>query len=132
MIIINAGKNVVTANKALIAQYMPEIQELLKANPSVKFCYEAAVCGGSYTLIIISTNCEWFFIPPHECYLGIPVIHALHSDFLGDDITNVMGIMNGTTNFMLCKMEDDGMFYMPIVFAYFLLNIIVLIIFYHD
>ena len=40
------GKDVVTANKALIAQFMPEIQELLKANPSVKFCYEAAVCGG--------------------------------------------------------------------------------------
>lgn len=81
---IKAGKDVVTANKALIAQFLPEIQELLKANPSVKFCYEAAVCG------------------------GIPVIHALHSDFLGDDITQVMGIMNGTTNFMLCKMEDDG------------------------
>ena len=40
--------------------------------------------------------------------------------------------MNGTTNFMLCKMEDDGMFYVPTVFAYFPLNIIVLIILHHD
>jgi len=81
---ISAGKNVVTANKALIAAYLPEIQQALKANPSVKFNYEAAVCG------------------------GIPIIHTLHTDFMGDNITKVMGIMNGTTNFMLCKMEDEG------------------------
>ena len=62
---IKAGKHVVSANKALIASFLPEIQSLLSANPSVKFCYEAAVCG------------------------GIPIIHTLHSDFLGDDITKV-------------------------------------------
>lgn len=88
---INAGKNVVTANKALIAQFLPEIKTLLANKPDVKFCYEAAVCG------------------------GIPVIHALHSDFLGDDITKVMGIMNGTTNFMLCKMEDEGADYAAVL-----------------
>ena len=81
---INANKHVVTANKALIANYLTEIKSLLQSKPLVKFCYEAAVCG------------------------GIPIIHTLQSDFLGDSITKIMGIMNGTTNFMLCKMEDEG------------------------
>jgi len=81
---IQANKHVVTANKALIASFLPEIQSLLASKPSVKFCFEAAVCG------------------------GIPIIHSLQSDFLGDSIQKVMGIMNGTTNFMLCKMEDEG------------------------
>jgi homoserine dehydrogenase len=99
---IKAGKHVVTANKALIAAYLPEIQSALKANPSVRcmnlihyyltlliiyfvisFNYEAAVCG------------------------GIPIIHTLQTDFLADSIKKVMGIMNGTTNYMLCKMEDE-------------------------
>lgn len=95
---IAAQKHIVTANKALIAEYLPgnciifwfkfhllfiaffltifvhlavfvlEIQALLKANPSVKFCYEAAVCG------------------------GIPIIHTLQSDFLGDSISKIMGM----------------------------------------
>jgi len=81
---INAGKHVVTANKALIAAYLPELQTALKANPTVSFNYEAAVCG------------------------GIPIIHTLQTDYACDRITKVMGIMNGTTNFMLCKMEDEG------------------------
>ena len=81
---IAANKHVVTANKALIAAYLPEIQAALKAHPTVTFNYEAAVCG------------------------GIPIIHTLQSDFFADTINKVMGIMNGTTNFMLCKMEDEG------------------------
>lgn len=81
---IAAGKHVVTANKALIAAFLPEIQAALAANPTVRFNYEAAVCG------------------------GIPIIHTLQTDFLADSIQKVMGIMNGTTNFMLCKMEDEG------------------------
>ena len=81
---IAAGKHVITANKALIAAYLPELQALLAANPTVQFLYEAAVCG------------------------GIPIIHSLQTDFLADRITKIMGIMNGTTNFMLCKMEDEG------------------------
>ena len=40
--------------------------------------------------------------------VGIPIIHTLQTDFLSDKISKVMGIMNGTTNFMLCKMEDEG------------------------
>lgn len=83
MTAINKGKHVVTANKALIAAYLPEIQAALAANPSATFSYEAAVCG------------------------GIPIIHSLQADFFADNIKKVMGIMNGTTNFMLCKMEDE-------------------------
>ena len=66
---LKAGKHVVTANKALIAKYLPEIEEILTTvnanrpeNP-VEFRYEAAVCG------------------------GIPIIRSLQSDFVGDDIT---------------------------------------------
>ena len=43
---IAANKHVITANKALIANYLPEIQSLLAGKPLVKFCFEAAVCGG--------------------------------------------------------------------------------------
>mmetsp|Transcript_25725 Transcript_25725/g.41800 ORF Transcript_25725/g.41800 Transcript_25725/m.41800 type:complete len:499 (-) Transcript_25725:291-1787(-) len=81
---IGKGKHVVTANKALLAQHLPEIQELLAQNPGVKFGFEAAVCG------------------------GIPIIHTLQNDFLGDNIRKLLGIMNGTTNYMLTKMESEG------------------------
>jgi homoserine dehydrogenase len=80
---LRAGKHVVTANKALIAHYLPEIQQVLQENPSASFQFEAAVCG------------------------GVPIIHSLQTDFLADSIHKVMGIMNGTTNFMLCKMEAE-------------------------
>lgn len=49
-----------------------------------RFAYEAAVCG------------------------GIPIIHTLQTDFVLDRIYKVMGIMNGTTNFMLTKMEEEN------------------------
>ena len=62
---IASNKHVVTANKALIASYMPELQALLAAHPTVQFNYEAAVCG------------------------GIPIIHTLQSAFLSDTIKKV-------------------------------------------
>lgn len=46
---------------------------------------------------------------------GIPIIHSLHSAYLGDRITKVMGIMNGTTNYMLSKMEDEGADYSAVL-----------------
>ena len=52
--------------------------------PGVTLNFEAVVCG------------------------GILIIHSLRTDYLGDSISRVMGIMNGTTNFMLSKMEDEG------------------------
>ncbi|CAM9641461.1 unnamed protein product, partial [Ascophyllum nodosum] len=81
---IRRNKHVITANKALVATYLSEIQELLKDHPGVTFGYEAAVCG------------------------GIPIITTLQNDYPGDKILKICGIMNGTTNFMLSKMESDG------------------------
>ncbi|CAM9865656.1 unnamed protein product, partial [Discosporangium mesarthrocarpum] len=62
---IKANKHVVTANKALVAQCLPQIQELLQEHPGVSFGYEAAVCG------------------------GIPIIHTLQNDYPGDKILKV-------------------------------------------
>ncbi|RLN36931.1 hypothetical protein BBI17_008939 [Phytophthora kernoviae] len=84
---IKAGKHVVTANKALVANFMPEIVQLLKDHPEVRFGYEAAVAG------------------------GIPIIHTLQGAYNSDTITEIAGIMNGTTNYMLSKMEAEGVAY---------------------
>ncbi|KAL7575970.1 hypothetical protein ACA910_000759 [Epithemia clementina (nom. ined.)] len=89
---IESGKHVVTANKALIAKHLKEIEALLakvnsKRETPVEFRYEAAVCG------------------------GIPVIRSMQSDFAGDKITMLSGIINGCTNFMLTAMDQDGMTY---------------------
>ena len=76
-------------SEALIAENLQEIISLVdQANRdgkrAVKFAYEASVCG------------------------GIPVIHTLQSSFKGDIINEVMGICNGTTNYMLGKMEEGA------------------------
>ncbi|TMW61061.1 hypothetical protein Poli38472_014522 [Pythium oligandrum] len=84
---IKKGKHVITANKALVANFMPEILQLLEENPNVRFGYEASVCG------------------------GIPIIHTLQNAYSGDSITEIAGIMNGTTNYMLSKMEHEGIAY---------------------
>jgi len=86
---IKKGKQVVTANKALIAAYLPEIQSLLDdmGDDAPEFRYEAAVCG------------------------GIPIIRSLQQDFPGDDISMISGIINGCTNFMLTGMDQKGMSY---------------------
>ena len=79
---IKKGKDVVTANKALISLYLKEIEELVQ-HYKVAFGYEAAVCG------------------------GIPIIHSLQKDFIADEITQISGIINGTTNYILSKMEHN-------------------------
>eukprot|EP00947_MAST-08B_sp_MAST-8B-sp1_P001198 g1198.t1 len=84
---IKAGKHVVTANKALLAAHGAELTELLNANPSCRFGYEAAVAG------------------------GIPIIDTLVRNFGSDKVKQIAGIMNGTTNFMLTKMEREGLDY---------------------
>jgi homoserine dehydrogenase len=84
-------KNVVTANKALIAAYLPELEKMLTPAPGnespPEFRYEAAVCG------------------------GIPIIRSMLSDYPGDDISMLSGIINGCTNFMLTGMDQQGMTY---------------------
>lgn len=89
---LKKGKDVVTANKALIAKHLPDIQKLLEVinkgrEKEVQFRYEAAVCG------------------------GIPVIRSMQSDFVGDEISMLSGIINGCTNFMLTAMDQGGKSY---------------------
>jgi homoserine dehydrogenase len=89
---LKSGKDVVTANKALIAKHLPDIQKILEdvnkgREKDVQFRYEAAVCG------------------------GIPIIRSLQSDFVGDDITMLSGIINGCTNYMLTAMDQGGFSY---------------------
>jgi homoserine dehydrogenase len=84
------GKHIITANKALLAEHLPELMDLVAKN-GIEMGYEAAVCG------------------------GIPIIHALQKDFLFDSITQICGIMNGTTNFILSKMENEGADYATVL-----------------
>lgn len=78
-----SGKDVVTANKALLALHGQALAEQSEAAGRT-IRYEAAVAG------------------------GIPVIKALTEGLAGNEITRVMGVMNGTCNYILTKMEADG------------------------
>ena len=83
---LDAGKDVVTANKALLALHGQMLAEKAEAAGSV-IRYEAAVAG------------------------GIPVIKALAEGLAGNKITRVMGVMNGTCNYILTRMEATGQGY---------------------
>ena len=83
---LRAGKPVVTANKALLAQAGGELAEIASAH-GVDLLYEAAVAG------------------------AIPVIRPLRESLAGERVLRVMGIVNGTTNYILTRMTDDGMDY---------------------
>jgi hypothetical protein len=87
---IQKGKHVVTANKALLAKHLPEITALLKEHPEVKFAYEAAVCG------------------------GIPIIHTLQNDYLGDQISQVRA---GVAFPLWCFVVLAGLQTCPLVFV---------------
>jgi len=85
---LKSGKSVVTANKALIAKDLSEIESLMASlDGGQEFRYEAAVCG------------------------GIPIIRSMQSDFVGDNVQMLSGIINGCTNFMLTAMDRDGKSY---------------------
>ncbi len=81
---LNAGKHVVSANKDLIAVHGKELLDAAEEN-HVDFLFEAAVAG------------------------GIPIIRPLKQCLAGNHMTEVMGIVNGTTNFILTKMTQEGM-----------------------
>ncbi len=83
---LSAGKDVVTANKALLAIHGQALAELAEEK-SASLRYEAAVAG------------------------GIPVIKALSEGLAGNEITRVMGVMNGTCNYILTQMEATGQGY---------------------
>ncbi len=83
---LRSGKPVVTANKMLLAQAGAELSDVASAN-GVDLLYEAAVAG------------------------AIPVIRPLRESLAGERVLRVMGIVNGTTNYILTRMTDDGMDY---------------------
>ena len=77
------GKPVITGNKELLAAHGPELYAVA-AEHGVDLLFEAAVAG------------------------GIPLIRPLRESLVGEDISRVMGIINGTTNYILTKMTQEG------------------------
>ena len=77
------GKSVVTANKALMAHHGAELAEIAERN-GVALSYEAAVAG------------------------GIPIVKAMRESLMGNDISAVYGILNGTSNYILSEMRIGG------------------------
>lgn len=82
------GKAVVTANKALLAYHRYELQEIAQ---DLAFEYEASVAG------------------------GIPIINALRDGLSANHIESILGIMNGTSNYMMTKMAKEGVAYEAIL-----------------
>ena len=80
---LEAGKNVATSNKALVAKHGAELLEIAR-DRSINFMFEASVGG------------------------GIPIIRALNSSLTADEIDEITGILNGTTNYMLYKMSTEN------------------------
>lgn len=80
---LEAGKSVVTSNKELVAKHGAELLSIA-ANQNINFFFEASVGG------------------------GIPIIRPLVTSVTADDITEITGILNGTTNYILTKMADAG------------------------
>ena len=86
---LDLGKDVVTANKAMLAHHGQRLAELAEANGAT-IRFEAAVAG------------------------GIPVVKALTEGLAGNEITRVMGVMNGTCNYILTRMENAGLDYQTV------------------
>jgi len=82
----SAKKHVVTANKDLVALHGPELHKAASRN-KCDFFYEASVAG------------------------GIPILRGINDGLAADHITQVMGIVNGTTNYILTKMNNEGLSY---------------------
>jgi homoserine dehydrogenase len=80
---LNAGKPVVTANKALIAEHGLALAQLAEAK-GVALMFEAAVMG------------------------GVPAVKLVRESLVGDDIASISGILNGTCNYILSEMESTG------------------------
>jgi homoserine dehydrogenase len=80
---LQAGKNVVTSNKEVVASFGAELLELAREN-GVSYLFEASVGG------------------------GIPIIRPLQTDLASNEILSISGILNGTTNFILTKMKNEG------------------------
>ncbi len=81
-----AGKSVATSNKELVASHGPELLAIAKEH-NVNFLFEASVGG------------------------GIPIIRPLNTSITADEVTEITGILNGTTNYILTKMDQEGASY---------------------
>ncbi len=81
---LNASRHVVTANKALIAHHGTDLARMAE-QAGVTLAYEAAVAG------------------------GIPIIKAMREGLAGNAITSIHGILNGTCNYILSRMRDEGL-----------------------
>ncbi|MBR2109091.1 MAG: homoserine dehydrogenase [Ruminococcus sp.] len=82
--LLQAGKSVVTSNKELVAAKGAELLQIAKEN-NLNFLFEASVGG------------------------GIPIIRPINQCLVANNVMEIAGILNGTTNFILTKMIDDGM-----------------------
>ena len=80
---LEAGKHVVTSNKEVVANFGAELLDIARQH-GVNYLFEASVGG------------------------GIPIIRPLQTDLAPDNILSVSGILNGTTNYILSKMKNDG------------------------
>ncbi len=80
---LEAGKSVCTSNKELVAEKGPELLQVAREH-SCNYLFEASVGG------------------------GIPIIRPMISSLVPEEIKEIMGILNGTTNYMLTKMAEDG------------------------
>ena len=80
---LQAGKSLATSNKALVAKHGAELLSIAEEN-NINFLFEASVGG------------------------GIPIIRPLNSSLTADEIEEITGILNGTTNYMLTKMFYEG------------------------
>ena len=81
---VKAGKHLVTANKALLAERGKEIFEMAEQK-GTKIGFEAAVCG------------------------AIPIVKTIKENFTGDKILSISGIMNGTSNYILSRMQNENL-----------------------
>ena len=81
---LEAGKSVCTSNKELVAKHGAELLELAKSK-NLNYLFEASVGG------------------------GIPIIRPLNSSLTADEIEEITGILNGTTNYILSKMTFEGL-----------------------
>ncbi|MAU65002.1 MAG: homoserine dehydrogenase [Dehalococcoidia bacterium] len=87
---IKKGKNVVTANKEVIAKHGPEIFATANSN-GVRVLFEASVAGGT------------------------PIVSPLMRDLVANDIRSIRAIINGTTNYILTKMAKEGLNYKQVL-----------------
>ena len=81
---LEAGKSVVTSNKEVVANFGPELLAEAKAH-SLRYLFEASVGG------------------------GIPIIRAMTTSLAGNEVCEISGILNGTTNYILTEMREKGL-----------------------